>query len=118
MPLNINSKVYTADAFAPDSVGYIGPLKTTSTKDDAVLRRLAIKPTTVFSGVSRTYAKLTRTLALTGALTPSGDAFVNVEVMVPVGYLAADVDTLLNDSGSFVSSAAFKAHVKSRAVNF
>lgn len=118
MSLTINAKVYTADAFASDSIGYIGPLKTTSVKDDAVLRRLAIKPTTVFSGVSRTYAKLTRTLALTGALTPSGDAFVNVEVMVPVGFAAADVDALLNDMGSLVASVSFKTHVKSRAVSF
>lgn len=118
MSLTINAKTYTADSYAGDSVGYIGANKTTSTKDDAVLRRLAVKPTPVFSGVSRTFAKLTRTLTLTGALTPTGEGFVNIEVMVPVGYAAADVDALLNDMGSFLASASFKTHVKTRAVSF
>lgn len=118
MPLTINAKTYTADSFAADSVGYIGAAKTTSVKDDTVLRRLAVKATSVFSGVSRTFAKLTRTLPLTGALTPTADAYINVEVMVPVGYAAADVDTLLNDFGAFVASASFKAHVKTRQVSF
>lgn len=118
MSLTINAKTYTADSFASDSVGYIGVAKTTSVKDDTVLRRLAVKATAVFSGVSRTFAKLTRTLTLTGALTPTADAYVNVEVMVPVGYAAADVDTLLNDVGAFVASAQFKSHVKARQVSF
>lgn len=118
MPLTINAKTYTADSFATDSVGYIGAGKTTSVKDDVVLRRLAIKPTSVFSGVSRTFAKLTRTLTLTGALTPNSDAYVNIEVMVPVGYAAADVDALLNDMGAYLASASFKTLVKARQVSY
>lgn len=76
MSLSINAKTYTADSFQKDIVGYIGTLKTVTVKDDTVLKRTAPKPTTVFSGVGKTSAKLTRTLTLTGALTPTGDAIL------------------------------------------
>lgn len=118
MTLSINAKTYTADSFATDSVGYIGTGKTVSTKDDATLRRTKPKASTSFSGLARTSAKLTRTLTLTGALTPTGDAIIEVTVAVPVGYAAADVDTLLNDMGAFVASASMKSHVKSQQVSF
>lgn len=118
MSLTINAKTYAADSFAQNAIGYIGPIKTVSLKDDVVLRRTAPKPTGTFSGVGKTSAKLTRTLALTGALTPSGDAILDVSVSVPVGFTAADVDSVLNDMGSFLSSAAFKTHVKTQAISF
>lgn len=118
MSLTINAKTYNADSFQQNAVGYIGPLKTVSVKDDVVLRRTAPKTTDVFSGVGRTTAKLTRTLNLTGAKTLTGDALVEVNVSVPVGYAAADVDTLLNDTGAFLASASFKTHVKSQQVNY
>lgn len=118
MPLTINAKTYNADSFQQNSVGYIGSLKTVSVKDDVSLRRTGPKPTSVFSGVGRTQAKLTRTLTLTGALTPVGDSIVDIQVSVPVGYTAADVDSLLNDMGSFLASASFKAHVKSQQISF
>lgn len=118
MSLPINSKTYTADSFATNQVGYNGPGKTGSTKDDVVLRRTAPKATAAFSGMSRTSAKLTRTLALTNALTPVGEAIIDIQVAVPVGYTAADVDTLLNDMGAFLASASFKTHVKTPQVAF
>ncbi|DAD51355.1 coat protein [ssRNA phage Gerhypos.3_23] len=118
MSLTINAKTFTADSFQKDQVGYIGTGKTVSVKDDASLSRTAPKPTTTFSGLARTEAKLTRTLTLTGALTPTGDAIIRILVAVPVGYASADVDTLLNDFGAFLASASFKSHVKSQQVSF
>jgi hypothetical protein len=118
MSLVFNSKTYNADAYGQNGVGYIGAAKTVSVKDDLALKRTQPKPTAVFSGVGRTESKLTRTLALTSALTPTGEAIVNVSVSVPVGYLAADVDALLNDMGALVSSASFKLHVKSQQIAF
>lgn len=118
MPLTINAKTYTPDSFSRDAVGYIGSLKTVSVKDDVSLKRTAAKPTDVFSGVGRTSAKMTRTLTLTGAKTTAADAIVDISVSVPVGFSAADVDSLLNDMGSFLSSASFKTHVKAQQVNF
>lgn len=118
MSLTINAKTYTADSFNTSQIGYIGASKTVSVKDDVVLKRTAPKPTSVFSGVGRTSAKLTRTLTLTGALTPTGDGMVEINVSVPVGYTAADVDALLNDMGSFLASASFKSHVKAQQLSF
>lgn len=118
MSLVFNTKTYNADSYQKDSVGYVGVLKTVSVKDDVVLRRTAPKPTSVFSGVGRTSAKLTRTLTLTGALTPTGDAICEISVSVPVGYASADVDALLNDMGALLSSASMKTHVKSQTISF
>lgn len=118
MSLVFNTKTYTADSFGVNAVGYNGAAKTVSIKDDLALKRTLPKPTTVFSGVGRTEAKMTRTVTLTGALTPSGDAILAVNVSVPVGMASADVDALLNDMGALVSSASFKTHVKSQQISF
>lgn len=118
MSLTINAKTYTADSFQQSIVGYIGSLKTVSIKDDVQLKRSAPKPTSLFSGVGKTQAKLTRTLTLTGALSPTGEAIVSIDVSVPVGTAGADVDSLLNDMGSFLSSASFKSHVKAQQISF
>lgn len=118
MALSINAKTYNADSFQKDIVVYIGTGKTVSTKDDVKMARTAPKATSTFSGLGRTMCKLTRTLTLTNALTPTGDGFVQIDVSVPVGYTAADVDTLLDDMGAFLASASFKTHVKSQQVAF
>lgn len=118
MALTINAKSYSADSFQQNKVGYIGASKTVSVKDDVALMRTAPKASDVFSGVGRTTAKMSRTLTLTGAKTLTGDAICEISVSVPVGYTAADVDTLLNDMGSFLASASFKSHVKSQQINF
>lgn len=118
MSLSINAKTYTANSFQPQAVQYNGPGKSASVKDDAILRYLSPKPTSVFSGVSRVYFTLTRTVSLTGALTPTGDMSVKIEVMVPVGTAAADIDTILNDTGAHLASATYKTHVKTPQINF
>lgn len=118
MSLVFNTKTYTADSFQKDIVSYIGAAKTASVNDDLRMARTAPKPTADFSGVSRTQAKLTRTLNLTNALTPTGNAIVEVNVSVPVGFASADVDALLNDMGALVSHADFKTHVKSQKISY
>lgn len=118
MSLTVNAKTYTADSFQKDSVGYIGPDKTVSMKDDVKLARTAPKPTPTFSGVGRTQAKLARTLVLTGAINPTWDAIATTDIVVPVGFTGADVDELLNDLGAFIASAAFKTHVKNQQISY
>lgn len=118
MALVFNAKTYNADSYQKDIVGYIGAAKTVTVKDDVRMARTAPKQTSTFSGLGRTSAKLTRTFTLTGALTAVGDAIITVDVAVPVGYAAADVDALLNDMGALVSSATFKTHVKSQQITF
>lgn len=118
MALTINAKTYTADSFQKDAIAYIGSAKTVSVKDDVRLARTAPKTSVSFSGVGRTQAKMTRTLTLTGAVTETGDAICDISVSVPVGFTAADVDTLLNDMGAFLASASFKTHVKSQQISY
>jgi hypothetical protein len=118
MSLVFNTKTYNSDSFAADSVGYIGAAKTVTVKDDLKLNRTRPKATSVFSGVGRATAKLTRTLTLTGALTPTGDALVEINVSVPAGYASADVDALLNDMGALLSGADMKTLVKSQKISY
>lgn len=118
MSLVFNTKTYNADSYQQNIVGYTGAAKTVSIKDDLSLRRTAPKPTSAFSGVGRTQSKMTRTLTLTGALTPSGEAILSIDVSIPVGSASADVDALLNDMGALLSSANFKTHVKSQTITF
>jgi len=118
MSLVFNTKTFSADSFGVNAVGYVGPAKTSSTKDDLTLRRTAPKPTTNFSGVSRGLAKLVRTHTLTNALNPAWDSITNVDVSLPVGIAAADVDALCADVSALIASQAFKDHLKKQLINF
>lgn len=80
--------------------------------------RIRAKLTSLFSGVTRSSGKLTRTLTLTGALTPTADAILEVKTSVPVGAASADIDAILNDMGAFLASATYKDVVKKSAINF
>lgn len=118
MSLTFNTKTFTADGFKADSVGYFGPAHTLSVKDDLWLRRQLRKATALFSGLSRTQYKLIRTFTLTGALTPTADGFVEINVAVPFGTADASVDALLNDSGAWLSGADAKTHVKGQKISY
>lgn len=118
MSLTVNAKTFTADGSSANSVPYIGPAHTMSLADDIRLSRVLPKPTTTFSGVGRTSAKLTRTLTLTGALTTSGNAICEISVSIPVGSASADIDAVLNDMGAFLASATYKTHVKLQQIGF
>lgn len=119
MSLTINSKAYgSPQRFDGPALTYFGPGKSVSKKDDVRLTATAPKPTATFSGIGRTSAKMTRTLDLTGALTPQGDAIIDVQVSVPVGFTASDVETMCDDIGAWVASSAFKAHVKAQQTGF
>lgn len=118
MSLTINAKTYTADRISLDNVGYNGPAHTASVKDDVRLSRVAAKATAVFSGVARTSCKLSRTMTLTGALTPTGEAICQFDTSFPVGTAAADIDSALNDLGAFIASATYKTFVKNQQINF
>ncbi len=118
MSLTVNAKTYAGDSFGGNLVGYSGPAHTLSVKDYVKLARTAPKPIATFSGVGRTSAKLTRTLTLTGALSPTHEGILDIGVSIPVGAASADIDTMLNDMGAFLASASFKAHVKAQQINF
>lgn len=118
MALTVNAKTFNVDVYGASSVSYNGPANTVSTKDTAKLVRTNAKASDTFSGVARTQAKFTRTLALTGAKTALGDAIVDINIQVPVGFAAADMDSLLNDAGSFLSSASAKTLAKNLQITY
>lgn len=116
MSLTVNAKTYTGDSYSANAVGYAGPAKTLTTKDDLRVARVLAKPTSVFSGVARQSFKLTRTHTLTGALTTVGDSISEMSFSIPVGTAGADVDTICADLGAFIASAAFKTMVKTQVI--
>jgi hypothetical protein len=118
MSLTINAKTFTADSLAASAVNYAGPAKTLSLKDDLRLARTAAKPTAVFSGVARVQAKLSRTLALTGALTPTHEGILDLGGSIPVGAASADIDSLINDFAAWVAHASFKTLCKNLQTNY
>lgn len=98
MSIVFNTKTYTLDNnISANVVGYRGAAKTAAVKDDLSFKRVMAKPTTVFSGVGRSTAKLTRTLTLTNALTPTGEAIIEISSSVPVGAATADVEAMIDD---------------------
>lgn len=117
MTQTVNAKTYTADRVSPDNVAYSGPNQTLSLLDSLQLKRVYPKPTSTLSGVARYNAKLTRTVTLTGALTPSGPLIGDMGFSIPVGTAGADVDTLCADLGAYFASADFKAQLKALLVN-
>lgn len=118
MAITINATSYSPDTGGPNTQSYRSATHTFTTKDEAKLSRVAPKPTVNFSGVARTSAKLSRTLTLTGALTPTHDAILDIQVSMPVGASGANIDSMLNDMGAFLASATFKTHVKSQTIVF
>lgn len=118
MSLTINAKTFTADSFSANAIGYTGPAHTQSWKDYLRLGRVFAKLSALFSGVGRTSAKLTRTHTLTGALTTTGEAILEISTSIPVGTAPADIDALLNDMGAFLSGANYKTLVKNQTVSF
>lgn len=118
MSLSVNAKTYNADSYGPNLIGYIGPVHTATVKDRLNLGRTAAKPTSVFSGVTRTDVKLTRTLTLTGALTPSGEGILEIKTSMPVGAASADIDAFLDDLGAFLASATYKTIVKNQKISY
>lgn len=118
MSLTVNAKTFAPDAYSKDSVVYAGPANTVSVKDTIKLARTAPKPSSTFSGAARTQAKFVRTLTLTGALTPTSEGIIDTQCQVPVGFTAADVDSLVNDYAAYVGSAAFKTLLKNQLINY
>lgn len=98
MTITVNTKAYTQDLpTSKDSCPYVGPGQTGGNLDKFDLYRTYPKATATFSGVNRTRVKLSRTLTLTGALSATGPAVLDLSINIPVGAASADVDSLLSD---------------------
>lgn len=113
MTITINTKAYEQDvAASPNQMPYTGPGNTLSIKDRLDLYRTPPKASAAYSGVGRSRVKLTRTLALTGALTSTGDAIGDINLSFPVGASATDIDTFVTDLAAAISQAWAKSLAK------
>jgi len=103
MAFTVNTKTYNLDtSLSANAAQYIGPANTFAVKDTAVLKRTPPKATATFSGVARSSLKFTKTVTLTGALTTTGDAIVEVSMSLPVGCSEADADSICQDVGDLL----------------
>lgn len=118
MSLTINTKTYTANTQQNGAVSYVGPTNSFTLKDLFKLFARAPRPTKDYSGQAISQHKFTRTLPLTGALTPTGDGIVEISVSLPVGFATADADALLNDAGAYLSSTTAKTVAKTGQVSY
>lgn len=106
MAITVNTLSYEADpAINKDRIPYVGPSNSFDTKDTFTLGRAAAKPSGTDPGVARAYIKRTKDVVI-GGLKKS--IIVNVEVSVPVGALAADVESAVDDVGDFMITASGK----------
>lgn len=118
MSITINTKAYTANKYNGNSVGYFGPNNSALSQDKVFMSATDTKGNAAYSGDIRATVRFFRTVALTGALTPAGEAYVDVPVKIPKGAAGADIDALLNDVGAFLSSADGKTFVKSQKTSW
>lgn len=117
MTITVNTKTYTADAAtSANSIPYIGPLQTLSTKDRMDVSRVPPKANGVYSGNARARVKLTRTCALTGAKTTSADALIDTNMSIPVGTSGADVDVLIADHAAGLAQEWAKNLAKNQII--
>jgi hypothetical protein len=112
MSITINSKVFALDSSVQNGATYAGPSQSLSVRDSFGMSRTAPKPTSTYSGTARTESKLTRTVDLTDALTPTGLASLNITSALPIGMSDADIDTLAADLASLAATTGFKNLLK------
>jgi hypothetical protein len=117
MSLTVNAKSYAADGFATNSVHFQGPAQTTTVKDGLIQKTYPAKATASSSGKTGFLLKFARSHTLTGAKETVGDGSLEIRLTTPVGVSDADRDSYLDDAGVYLSSAAFKAAVKSGQPN-
>lgn len=112
MSLVFNTKTYTQDTISGNVATYFGPDRAVGKKDNCQLRREEAKASATFSGFSKGAAKLTRTMSLTDAKTPTADNSIEFSCKIAVGTPEADVAELFADAAALAAHAAFAATAK------
>jgi len=108
MTITVNTKAYTEDAATSSNViPYVGPDHSISKRDQFILGRTPPVANKTFSGMARSTARLVRTLPLTGAVTETGLATVEVTVNFPVGSATVDQEAMIDDIAAGVAQQWF-----------
>jgi hypothetical protein len=98
----INTKTYAFDSNTADAAKYAGPGNDFDSKDILELKRTAPKPTSTFPGVARSSAKFSRTVVINSV---PYTMIAEASFSIPVGALAADIDSIRDDLGDFLISS-------------
>ncbi len=103
MTITVNTKAYAFDTnTTPDSARMVGPSNDFDTKDILELKRTAAKPTSDFPGVARSSAKFSRTVVINSV---PYTMIAEANFSIPVGALAADIDSIRDDLGDLLISS-------------
>nr|URG15282.1 MAG: coat protein [Leviviridae sp.] len=116
MSLTISTKTYVVDRVQPDTVRYAGPANTPTVKDFVILGRTAAKGGSGIQ-VARFWHKTQKTVVVNATTGEMQQSSGNLELVLPIGMASADVDTLLADIASFLTSTAGKDAIKKAAIN-
>jgi len=105
MALTVNAKTYSNDTpRTADSYRYVGTSNTATTKDYIDLKRIPPRAISGGYSMSRSQAKLTRTM--TDGTDPVGDGIVTIDIALPVGAASAEVTALLLDLATWAATTA------------
>lgn len=116
MALTISTKTYNFDTNpTPDSSKYIGPAKTSTVKDDVLLKRMAPKPTKDFAGVARASEKTVKSVVIAGI---TRDLIAETTFSYPAAALQADITALRVDHSSLIASAPTQTLVDNGKISY
>lgn len=116
MALTISTKTYSFDTNpTPDSALYTGPAKTSTIKDNVIIKRVAPKPTKDYGGVVRSSEKTVKTVLINGI---ARDLIAETTFNYPAQALPADVTTLRVDHSNLVANAATQTLVDNGKISY
>lgn len=119
MAFTLNTKSYSKDStLSQDAIRYTGPANNFQAVDAIDLKRTAPKPTKDSNGVARGQLKVTRTSVTNATLGTRSKNSINIESNIAVGTPEADVDALLADAATLLSSATGKQVIFAQKVEF
>lgn len=98
MTITVNTKVYGADRYTPDSITYTGPANSMSNIDVMELKRVYPKKGTgVVKGVARPTFRVARDVVVDTVTGQKQTAYFNGALSLPVGMSDADIVALIAD---------------------
>jgi hypothetical protein len=116
MALTISTKTYNFDTNpTPDSAKYIGPAKTSTIKDDVILKRMAPKVTKDYGGVARAFEKTVKSVVINGV---TRDLIAETVFSYPAQAAQADVTALRVDHSSLIASAPTQTLVDNSKISY
>lgn len=117
MSVTLNTLAYVQDSFqTPNRVAYAGPSQTFEKKDNLILARTAPKPSGTYRGMARAQVKRVKTVTLDDS--SKADIIMTVDIAIPVGAAAADIDAVRDDVGDFLIGSEAGTLIKNHDLTY